>query len=81
MIKYKGWNKQTSRHTDRHINTMTRTGLRAGLSENSIKYPRWLILFNWGGYLCFINKDYLNVLYPFPPLNIFKKNVPKKMLL
>ena len=28
--------KQTNRQTDRHINTMTRTGLRAGPNEKKV---------------------------------------------
>ena len=33
MIKYLGWDRKTSRQTNRHINTMTQTGLRAGPIE------------------------------------------------
>ena len=37
-------NPETHRQTDRHINTMTRTGLSAGPSENSV-YTSGVLLF------------------------------------
>ena len=44
MIKYMGWDEQTNRH----INTLTRTGLRAGPSENGELFSQqpfpWFVL-------------------------------------
>ena len=34
--KWGGTSKHSNRQTDRHINTMTQTGLRAGSSENML---------------------------------------------